>query len=56
MTVDNAEPASYEVKVSSQNVVHQRVSIKHGDSFVLSDRRGDIPPHTETGFYVGGTR
>ena len=54
--MDIVEESSYEVRVSSQNVVLQRVSIKHGDSFVLSDRRGDIPACTETGFYVGGTR
>lgn len=48
----------YYIRASAQNVIHQRVSIKHGDSFVLSDRRGDLPsgPGLETGFYVGGTR
>src|SRR6476646_8444 len=48
----------YYIRASAQNVVHQRVSIKHGDSFVLTDRRGDLPigPKLETGFYVGGTR
>ena len=48
----------YYVRASAQNVIHQRVSIKHGDSFVLSDRRGDLPsgPGMETGLYVGGTR
>ena len=48
----------YYIRASAQNVVHQRVSIKHGDSFVVTDRRGDLPaqPDVETGFYVGGTR
>ena len=48
----------YYIRASAQNVIHQRVSIKHGDSFVLTDRRGDLPsgPGMETGFYVGGTR
>ena len=48
----------YYIRASAQNVIHQRVSIKHGDSFVLSDRRGDLPsgPGMETGLFVGGTR
>lgn len=53
--MDNAGEAGYDVRGSS-NVVHERVSIKHGDCFVVCDRRGDILRDTETGFYAGGTR
>src|SRR5579859_2993901 len=50
--------AGYAIRISAATMVHERISIKHGDSFVLTDRRGDLPgePGAETGFYIGGTR
>ncbi len=47
----------YSIRASIPALIHQRVSIKHGDAFVVADRRGDLPAGGgETGFYRAGTR
>ena len=35
-----------------------KLVLKHDESFLVANRRGDLPnlPHTEFGFYVDGTR
>ena len=35
-----------------------KLVLKHDEAFFVADRRGDLPdfPHSEFGFYVGGTR
>jgi glycogen debranching enzyme len=60
VTVEDHIPAGpdFHIQASSQAAAIQKLVLKHGESFLVCDRRGDFPAHLEgeLGFYHGGTR
>jgi glycogen debranching enzyme len=51
-------PADFHIQASPHAAALQKLVLKHGESFLVCDRRGDFPAHFEgeLGFYHGGTR
>jgi glycogen debranching enzyme len=51
-------PGDFHIQASPQVAAIQKLVLKHGDSFLVCDRRGDFPAHFEgeLGFYHAGTR
>jgi glycogen debranching enzyme len=48
----------FHIQASPQAAATQKLVLKHGESFLVCDRRGDFPAHFEgeLGFYHAGTR
>ncbi|MGH7393185.1 MAG: glycogen debranching N-terminal domain-containing protein, partial [Candidatus Rokuibacteriota bacterium] len=57
--MDEFLPApDFHIQASPEAAALQKLVLKHGESFLVSDRRGDLPAHFEgeLGFYHAGTR
>jgi glycogen debranching enzyme len=55
---DGPVSADFHIQASPQVAALPKLVLKHGESFVVCDRRGDFPAHFdgELGFYHAGTR
>src|SRR5215813_3835312 len=57
MDQDSAEQADPYVLHGSASASVEKITLKHGDAFLVSDARGDLPEsEQETGLYWMGTR
>src|SRR2546427_7199826 len=60
MSMDDHIPAAadFHIQASPQASALPKLVLKHGDAFLVADRRGDFPAHFEgeLGFYRAGTR
>lgn len=56
--MDEIRADDFHIQASPQAAAIQKLVLKHGESFLVSDRRGDFPAHFEgeLGFYHAGTR
>src|SRR5215475_9226056 len=56
-SVDSAEQADPYVLHGSASTSVEKITLKHGDAFLVADARGDLPEsEQETGLYWRGTR
>src|SRR5215470_44051 len=55
---DHIPAADFHIQASPQVAALPKLVLKHGEAFVVADRRGDFPAHFEgeLGFYRAGTR
>src|SRR5262249_58518173 len=59
MSMDDPVPAAdFHIQASPQAAALPKLVLKHGEAFLVADRRGDFPAHFEgeLGFYRAGTR